>query len=163
MNLRTTLRTVQDWYEHNARAAKLIGVVAVMAVIWVWFFSGLRDHHEMIVFHRQDNSRNLLVFNMDRDYMLKRIELCPIDEDGETLDPLWRLKPGMPENADPEREKLVPIDTFRYPQRIRGMVKDTEGRPPKLKIGVPYRLTIIAKGGRAEYDFEIKPPGGGRD
>ncbi len=163
MNLRTTLRTVQDWYEHNARAAKLIGVVAVMAIIWVWFFSGVRDHHEMIVFHRQDNSRNLLVFNLDMKYQLKLVEICEIDEDGKTMDPLWRLKPGMPEGGNPEREVLVPINTFRYPQRIRGMVHDTEDKPPKLKIGVPYRLLIVAKGGRAEYDFEIKPPTGNRN
>ncbi len=156
MNLQTTLRTVQDWYQHNVRAAGML-VLAIVLLGTVAFIYRPKSR-EMVILHRQDNARNLLVFNLGDDYMLKSIEISEVDENGEAMDPLWRLKPGMPENADPEREKLVPIDTFRYPQRIRGMVHDTEGRPPKLKIGVPYRLKIIAKGGRAEYDFEIKPP-----
>ncbi len=158
MNIHAKVRSVQIWIEENMRAVKLIAAVGLLAVIWVWFFSGARDSHTMTVFHRYRSDWNAVIFNLDQDYQIRTIEVCAVNDDDSNGEVLWKLKKGIPEGKDPEKEKLEPHDTFVYGRRIQGMKRATEAKPPKLELGFKYRLTIIAKGGRSEYDFILDEP-----
>lgn len=158
MNVHAKIRSGQIWIEENMRAVKLLAAVGLLALVWVWFFSGIRDSHTMTVFHRFRSDWNAVIFNLDRDYEIKTLEVCKVNDDNSKGELLWKLKRGIPEGKDPEKEKLEPHDTFIYGRRIRGMKRATDTKPPKLEMGVKYRLTVIAKGGRADYDFTLKQP-----
>lgn len=145
---------VSDWASENTRTVMLIVVTALLAGVYLIFFSGAFQRYEMIIVHRYNSQRNMLVFNLDNSYQIKKLQVLPIEEDGTAGDPLWALEPGQPENAETE-EILEGVDTFVYGRRIKGMRPTTEGRPPKLEPGSTYRLVVLVPKGRAEYDFSI--------
>lgn len=156
MSAQSAMRDIKNWAENNGRTAGMV-VFAVLLLGVVGFIYRPKSH-EMIVFHRYNSGNNMLVFNFDQEYEVRSIEICSLDEEAKPAEVLWRLVPGVPEGQDPEKELLKPIDTVRYGGRPRGMIKETEGRVPKLEAGVTYRLRVVAKGGKADYDFAVNPP-----
>jgi hypothetical protein len=145
---------VTDWASENTRTVKLIVVTALLAGVYLMFFSGAFQRYEMIIVHRYNSQRNMLVFNLDNSYQIKKLQVVPLNEDGTIGDPLWALEPGQPENAEAE-EELEAVDTLVYGRRIKGMRPTTVGRPPQLEPGIAYRLVVVVPKGRAEYDFTL--------
>jgi hypothetical protein len=155
MNLEAiNFRSVMRWAENNGRTVKMVVVTAILAVVYLVFFSGALQKNEMVVVHRFNAERNQLVFNLGTKYDIRKIEFVTVQENGKSGEVLWGLEPGIPENVERE-ETLAPFNTFQYGRRVRGMKPTTEGRPPRLTPGTQYRLVVVAKGVRGEYDFSL--------
>lgn len=148
------LRPLLRWAEENSRTVKLVAVTAILATVYLVFFSGALQKNEMVFVHRFNAERNQLVFNLGARYEIRKIEFVTVQENGKPGEVLWGLEPGVPENVQRE-ETLAPLNTFQYGRRVRGMKPTTEGRPPQLTPGTPYRLLVVAKGVRGEYDFSL--------
>ncbi len=149
------LKNLGQWASENTRTAGMIGLAVVLVAVLGYIYRPRA--HDMTIFHRYRSDWNTVIFNFDREYMFTSIQVVTVDGDGKAGDIVWELEPGIPEGREPEREEAEARDTLVYGRRIKGMVKSSEGRPPPLEPGEPYRLVVKARGSAAEYDFTIEP------
>ena len=137
----------------------LIGIAAVLAAVYIAFFTEWFKPQTVKIFH---TSRNLrvrnpqigalpgLIFGMNRQLKLTDIKVVPVNalETNRNNLPVWHLISDS---------NSVPVKSFFYGQVIRGLKPAVQGsRPQALATNVTYRLIIEAGKIRGEHDFEIK-------
>lgn len=137
----------------------LIGFVALLAAVYVVFFTDWFKPQTVKIFH---TSRNLrvrnpqtgaqpgLIFGINRQLKLteiKVVSLAALQTNQNSL-PIWHLVSDS---------NSVPVKTFFYGQIIRGLKPAVPGsRPQSLETNVAYRLVVDAGKVHGEHDFELK-------
>jgi len=137
----------------------LLVILAVMAVIYVHFFTDWFKPKTLQIYHitREPNQRFLrgqalssLRFVLDQPTKLTEIELVSLAEyeTNRNVLPLWHLV--SPSNS-------VPVKTFYYGQYLRGLKAAVPGsRAQPLTNDVTYRLIVTAGSAKGQHDFKIK-------
>ena len=149
----TTIMSKKNWF--------LIGIVVVLAGIYIVFFTEWFKPQTVKIFH---TSRKVaaprrgsyaeampgLIFGLSRSLTLTDVKVISLNDPpaGQKSVPLWHLVANS--NA-------VPVKSFYYGQYIRGLKPAIPGsRPEPLATNIPYRLIIEAGKVRGEHDFELK-------
>jgi hypothetical protein len=90
---------------------------------------------------------NPVVFSFDGYYKLKEVKVVVTDEiaTNKYAHPLWHLV---------SESNSVPVASFAYGERLRGMMPEVKGSvPDPLQPGVKYRLLVKTSDQEAEHDF----------
>lgn len=132
----------------NKRTGVLVGILAVLATVWVWFFA-LPGGAELQTVVVQRPGRPVM-FRFDRSLMFDDIRLIKIEpgppgQENETWDNVvWHLVA----DDDEERE---PVDLITYGRWMRGMdpAEGTNRRGERLERGYMYRLEAKTADGDA--------------
>lgn len=129
----------------HARLTGLIGALALVALLYAAFF--LRSPfatEEMVILQRRAPHWNTIVFNLDREYSVRTIEVIALADDGTPGETVWLLR----------RDDAPDMSTFAYGQQLGGMTAVTPAQP--LTDGASYRLQVTSPGARGEIDFEFR-------
>lgn len=148
--VRCLKRDVGQWLGDHARIAGLGGVLALTGLIYAAFFlKSPFARQEMVILQRRAPHWNTIVFNLDRAYTVRTIEVRTIDGDGAPGELVWAIR----------RDDAPPMSTFAYGQQLGGM--ETTTPAAALVDGGRYRLQVKAAGARGgiEFEFEQTDPG----
>lgn len=144
--------TKKNWF--------LIGTMIVLLLVYVCFFTGWFQPQTIKIFHTTRNLRPRvtrssegmpnLIFGFNQRLKVTEIELFNLADfqtNSKTL-PLWHLV---------SNSNSIPIKSFFYGQRIRGLKPFVPGaRPQPLTTNVAYRLIVEAGKLKGKHDFELK-------
>ena len=142
----------------------LVSILIVLSGVYVCFFTDWFKPKTIHISHisragRPRHGRNLadppttipVTFGVEPQCRLTEITVVPLaawQANRSTL-PVWHLVASS--NA-------VPIKTFTYGQRLRGLEPAVPGtRATPLQPGITYRLFITAGNAKGEHDFTAKP------
>jgi hypothetical protein len=130
---------------------KLIATLVVLALVWVFFVSGLFDSEDIRISVQMRPNRVSksnpgvypVIFGLDRQYKFTSIKVVPAE--GDDSEPLWHL---VSDEGSQERK------AFFYGEKLRNMKPAVEGAEPKpIEAGVKYRLIVEADGREGQIDF----------
>ncbi len=144
--------TKKNWF--------LIGTAIVLLLVYVCFFTRWFQPQTIKIFHtirnlhprvtRRSEGMPNLIFGFNQRLKVTEIELFNLADfqtNSKTL-PLWHLV---------SNSNSIPIKSFFYGQRIRGLKPFVPGaRPQSLTTNVAYRLIVEAGKLKGEHDFELK-------
>jgi hypothetical protein len=138
----------------NQKNVLLSVVVAVLATIYVVYFTDWFRHKTLHIFH---TARNLnpehpadgLIFGLEGKYPLKEIKVVPLTayQTNANVLPLWHLT---------AKNHSVPTGYFYYGQGIAGMapaIAGDEAQP--LELGVTYRIIVSIGKTSGFHDFTL--------
>lgn len=137
----------------------LIATAIVLAVVYVAFFTGWFRPQTVGIFHttryvqrggRSGKPVQRLMFGLSRRLRLTELKVVSLAATNASQDslPLWHLVSSS---------NSVPVKSFAYGQRIRGLRPAVPGsRPQPLATNVPYRLIVEAGKIKGQEDFELK-------
>jgi hypothetical protein len=141
----------------------LLSVVAVLAVVYVAYFTSWFKPENILISHTSRNLRSglwpagtmpPLTFVLRRPFEFTEIKVVPLAgwQTNDQVLPLWHLVSDS---------NSVPVQLFSYGSGIRGMRAAVAGtRAQPLETNVTYRLFITAGKLKGRHDFEIggRPP-----
>ncbi|HXR04261.1 MAG TPA: hypothetical protein VN836_06090 [Verrucomicrobiae bacterium] len=143
----------------------LLAVAAVLAVVYVWYFTGWFQHKDI---HISSTARAALprfsvagtsttvAFALDTEYQLTEVKAVPLAawQTNQAAMPVWHLAGDR---------KSAPTKFFLYGENINGMKPVVAGaKPGRLEDRVTYRLFVSAGSLKGQHDFWVgeKPPDG---
>ncbi len=125
-----------------------------------WFIAHRASAKTIKVFHTSRPSEWMmrtrregtapLTFGLDSRWRLTEIKVVALAEweTNQFASPLWHLVSDS---------NSVPVSTFLYGQRIRGMKPEVAGAQPKpLEPGTTYRMFIAAGNVLGQHDFNVQ-------
>ena len=138
----------------------LVSVGIALAAVYAIYFTDWFQPKTIQIFHTyrnlhprmpvRDGTMPALHFGLGRPFKLTDIRVVLLAEyqtNQNTL-PLWHLVSDS---------NSVPIESFFYGQRIRGLKPEVPGsRSQPLTNDVVYRLIVTAGNIKGEHDFELK-------
>lgn len=137
----------------------LLAVAALLAVIFVFFFTDWFKPQTVRIYHTNRNLRSRLapgasapnlIFGLNHQLKITEIKVVPLDEyqTNRHALPLWHLISDS---------NSAPVKIFFYDQRIRGLKPAVPGNRAKpLATNVTYRIIVTAGKITGEHDFEVK-------
>jgi hypothetical protein len=139
----------------------LIGLMLALAIAYAVFFTNWFRPRTIKIYHltrprgyalrtRRNVPTPPITFGLESVYRLTEIEAVPLAawETNHDVLPIWHLISDS---------NSVPVKSFVYGQRIRGMRPATPGtRPQPLRTNVLYRLFVTAGKAKGQHDFELK-------
>jgi len=143
----------------DKRTWLLLSAAAVLAAIFIIFFTNWFQPKTIKVFHSNRNLRPRLaqgtsapnlIFGLNHSLRLTAIKVVPLAEyqTNEHVFPLWHLI---------SESNSAPVRFFFYDQHIRGLKPAVPGNRAKpLATNVTYRIIVEAGKITGEHDFEIK-------
>ena len=158
----------------DKRTMVLAGVLAVMAAVYVFFFTGWFSNEPIALQSRPEEPRwrrdreppqtMWVRFAMDARLPVTKVLVEPVIEPGAetgTVDgvfvgtetgPVWQME------LDPEGGVPETVQTFLYGERLSGLksVLERRGAAP-LVPGQKYRLTVEAGGRTGVHEFVAEP------
>ena len=134
----------------------LIGIVLVLAVVYIIFFTGWFRPKIIHISHtsrpaagaRGGSPVSRLAFSLGDYYELTEVKVVPLAEwqTNKEAQPLWHL---VSDGSDD-------VDHFFYGENIDGMDPAVDGsKPQPLQPGVIYRIFVAAGKARGWHDFQI--------
>jgi len=97
----------------------------------------------------EDDPINVITFRLGHDYRLTSVKVVSVPEleTNQYAHPLWELVSDS---------NSVPLQSFSYGMRIRGMHPSVKGeRAAALAFNTPYRLMIEAGRLKGQHDFTV--------
>lgn len=145
----------------------LIALVVVLAGVYICFFTDWFASENIQIYHtvrparpdadprknsfEQRSAGNPVVFGLNRTYELTAVKVVSVSDAETNKYPhaIWHLV---------SESNSVPLKSFTYGQRIRGMKPKIEGSQPEpLVPGAQYRLFLEAGALTGEHDFATTP------
>jgi hypothetical protein len=137
----------------------LIGFALALAITYAVFFANWFKPGTIKIYHvtrptgsamqtRHVAPAPPLTFGLEGDYKLTEIKAVPLAEwqTNQNVLPVWHLVSDS---------NSVPVKSFVYGQRIRGMKPAVPGAQPQpLQPNVAYRLFVNAGRSRGQHDFK---------
>ena len=141
----------------------LLAVALVLAVVFVWHFTGWFQHRDIRISStsraslsrfRAARMSTTVAFGLDRAYRLTEVKVVPLAawQTNPAVIPVWHLVGNR---------RSAPMDFFLYGENINGMQPAVPGaKPAPLEDSVTYRLLVSAGSVKGQHDFWIgsKPP-----
>ena len=138
----------------------LIGFAFVLAVVYAVFFAHWFKTGSITIYHvtrpsgramqaRRDVPMPPITFNLQGDYKLTEIKVVPLAvwQTNQNTLPVWHLISDS---------NSVPVKSFAYGQRIRGMKPAVPGMQAQpLEPNIAYRLFVAAGKIRGQHDFKV--------
>ncbi len=137
----------------------LVAVAVALAAIYVVFFTNWFRPETVQIFHTNRSPRFRsqsaeampgLIFGLNRQLKLTDVKVVTLAafQTNKNILPVWHLVSDS---------NSVPVKSFFYGQRIRGLKPAVAGtRPQPLETNVAYRLFVKAGKVKGEHDFELK-------
>jgi len=139
----------------NKKKFALIGLVLVLAVVYVVYFTDWFRAKPIIISHTSRpmgrNGRVMLLFSLGGEYSITTIEVVPLAEwqTNRFAQPVWHV----------QGDGTDPINHFAYGQNLDGLDPAVEGtHPQRLQPGVKYRIFVTGDSRKGWHDFQWNPP-----
>lgn len=134
----------------------LVGIVLVLAIVYVIFFTSWFQPKIIVVSHTTRpsgrGSGTQLAFSLGADYELTEVKVVALAEwqTDKDAQPLWHL---VSDDGSDD------INHFFYGENINGMDPAIEGaRPQPLQPNVKYLLLVTAGKYKGQHEFQIGGP-----
>jgi len=137
----------------------LIAGALILAGVYAFYFTDWFTPKTLQVFHTYRNLQSrppregtlpALIFGLNRSSRITEIKLVSLSayQTNSNVLPLWHLV---------SRSNSVPVKTFFYGQKIRGLQPEVPGsRAQPLAPAVNYRLFVTAGNIKGEHDFALQ-------
>ncbi|HEY1661941.1 MAG TPA: hypothetical protein VGI03_05935 [Verrucomicrobiae bacterium] len=132
----------------------LIGIVAVLAAVYVIYFTDWFRSKPIVIADTSrpisGNNRKVLIFSLGERYIVTEIKVVPLDEwhTNKLALPLWHL---VGKTSDP-------LNHFFYGRNLDGLNPEVDGaRAQPLQPGINYRIFVSAGSAKGWHDFQTGP------